>query len=126
MSKLGSKLKNSLKLGGLAVAAALVVSAPAYAATHFIYHGGTINGNSHKSSGVFANHTQHYILQNDSNPNRYVQTGHQNSSGAHVAIKRGWGGAVWGPSGPAGWYGKPKCWNLSSLGAYFQCGRYKA
>lgn len=80
------------------------------AAATFTY----LNGNlyNHAASGVWANHREHSVAQHGGLTDRYVQTGHQNSSGAHVAIVRGWGNAAWGPSGPNGYYGQPKCWRL--------------
>ena len=91
----------------LAVFAVTYVTALAATYTYF-------NGNlSHvKASGVWTNHRFHSIAQHGGLSDRKVQTGHQNSSGAHVAIVRGWGNAAWGPSGPAGYYGQPKCWRL--------------
>ena len=78
------------------------------------------------SSGVFANHTEHSVVQTGGPSCMYLQTGHQNTSGAHVAIVRGFCSASWGPSGPAGWYGKPKCWNLGGTVFSVGCHRWTA
>lgn len=86
-----------------------VSAATAWAATYTYLNGNLYNS---AASGAWANHTEHWVTQHGGLSDRRVQTGHQNSSGAHVAIVRGWGNAAWGPSGPAGYYGQPKCWRI--------------
>jgi hypothetical protein len=97
----------------LLAGSALGVAAPlAMGAGPFEYFRGSLSTNS--LSCCFANHTQTYVVQIDnSQANANLQTGMQRPDGSHYAIATGSRIANWGPSGPNGWYGKPRCWRLS-------------